>query len=492
MFDTPLPQCQKTKKRPVSWLLILLLTLGLYPHRAAAQLPDTLELDQLLELASQRALGSEAAARDRQLAELDYRIFRAGLLPQLTGFANFPNYNKTFQEITQDDGTVRFQPVRNNNSSVGLQLEQQIPYTGGTLFVRSNLQRFDDFETDFTLYNGLPFRVGLIQPIFAFNPVKWDRKLEPLRLSEAQQQFSADLETVRTDATELYFNWLVAVQERNIAQTNLAANQRLFGIAEERFELGQISKRDLIQLELEMVSAERSRLRAEQSVREAAAGVATYLGFDPTATEFAPKEPAPPSVTDLTEARALTWARQNRPEWTGFARRVLEAERAVDRARKTNGPELNLTASFGKVRSGNELTEVYVNPLPEEFVQLQLSLPILDWGQRRMQTQQAAADLDFTRTAVDREALNFENDVRQTVRDFRTLEQELTMARRIRDLSEERFRITTESYVLGAIPLSELTLAQREKDQAARTYITTLQAYWFAYADLRRLTLHNL
>ena len=492
MLDALLPQRQTTKIRPLGSLLILLLALGLYPHCIAAQAPDTLALNQLLELAGQQALGSEAAERDRQLAELDYRVFRAGLLPQLSGFANFPNYNKTFQEVTQNDGTVRFQPVRNNNSSVGLQLEQQLPYTGGTLFIRSNLQRFDDFETDFTLYNGLPFRIGLSQPIFAFNPVKWDRELQPLQLSEARQQFSADLEAVRTEATELYFNWLVAVQERNIAQTNLAANQRLYGIAEQRFELGNISKSDLIQLELEMVSAERSRLRAEQSVREAAAAIATYLGLDPTQTNYVPKEPAPPTVTSLTEDKALTWARQNRPEWTGFARRVLEAEREVARARQTNGPELNLTASFGKVRSGNELTEIYSNPLPEEFVQLRLNLPILDWGQRRMQTQQATVDLDYTRTAIDREALNFENNVRQTVRDFRTLEQELTMARRIRELSEDRFSITTESYVLGAIPLSNLTLAQREKDQAVRNYITTLQAYWFAYADLRRLTLHNL
>ena len=492
MSDASLPQPQTTKIRPGSRLLpLLLMGLSFSSPRAAAQLPDTLALDQLLELAGRRALGSEAAELDRQRAELDYRVFRAGLLPQLTGFANLPNYNKTFQEVQQDDGTIRFQPVRNNNSAVGLQLEQQIPGTGGTLFLRSNLQRFDDFETDFSLYNGLPFRIGLMQPIFAFNPVKWNRALAPLRLAEAKKQLAADLAEVRTTATALYFDWLVALREGNIAQTNLDANQRLYGIAEARFELGNISKRDLLQLELEMVSAERARVRAEQSVREAAAAVAVFLGLDPRQSAFVPTEPAPPRVNRLTADQALRWARDNRPEWTGFARRVLEARQDVALASRTNGPELNLTASFGKVRSGGELADIYADPLPEEFVQLQLNLPILDWGQRRMRTQQAAATLEFTQTAVGREELNFENAVRQTVRDFQTLEEELALARRIRDLSEERFRITTESYVLGAIPLSELTLSQREKDQAIRTYIATLRAYWSAFAELQRLTLHH-
>ena len=49
------------------------------------------------------------------------------------------------------------------------------------------MQRFDDFDRDFTLYNGLPIGIGIEQPLFAFNPLKWDKKTEPLRYEESQQ-----------------------------------------------------------------------------------------------------------------------------------------------------------------------------------------------------------------------------------------------------------------------------------------------------------------
>lgn len=470
---------------------ILTLAACLLATVLTAQAPDTLPLERFQRLAAEQALGRLAAERDLQTANLNYDIFRASLLPQLRGSANFPNYNRTFSEITQPDGTVRFQPVRNNNSALSLELTQAIPGTGGTLFVQSSLQRFDDLATDFFLYNGLPFRVGLIQPIFAFNAVKWDRRLEPVRLAEAEKQYRVDLEQVRADATVLYFDLLLAKQEQQIASTNLEANERLYNIAEERYELGKISRRDLVQLELEQISAERALLRAEQSVREASAAVATFLGLDPSANAFVPTEPEVKNEHKLTEAQALQWAKANRPEWTAFTRRRLEAERALARARKTDGPRLDLTASVGRVRSSSDLEEIYQDALPEEFVQLRLSMPILDWGQRRKQTQVALAEQRFTATAIERESLELETRVRQTVSNFQTLENELRMARRVRELSEERFRITTESYVLGATPLSELTLAQREKDQAARAYISTLRAYWTAYADLRQLTLHD-
>ncbi|MCB0636744.1 MAG: TolC family protein [Lewinella sp.] len=470
------------------WTVLSLLVLS---GGLAAQPADTLELERFLDLAVEQALGRQAAERDLRVAQLNYGVFRASLLPQISGSANFPNYSRTFGEITQPDGTVRFQPVRNNNSALGLNLSQAIPGTGGVLFVQSSLQRFDDLASDFYLYNGLPFRVGLLQPIFAFNPIKWDRRIEPLLVTEAEKQYVVDKELVRATATQLYFDLLLAEQEYGIASTNLTANERLYTIAQERYELGKISRRDLVQLELEKISAERARLRAEQSVSEASAAVATYLGLDPQSNAFVPAVPPTSGEHLITEGQALDWARTNRPEWTAFTRRRLEADRAVDQARKTDGPQLDLTASVGRVRSSSDLAEIYQDALPEEFVQLRLSLPIVDWGQRRKRMQIAQAELEYTSMAVEREALSLENAVRQTVRDFQTLQQELEMAQRVQELSEERFRITTESYVLGATPLAELTLAQREKDQAVRAYISTLRAYWTAYADLRQLTLRG-
>ena len=62
------------------------------------------------------------------------------------------------------------------------------------------------------------------------------------------------------------------------------------------------------------------------------------------------------------------------------------------------------------------------------------------------------------------------------------------MLERVRDLAEERYRISRESYVLGAVPLTELTLAQQARDLRLRQYLGGLENAFTAQARLRVLT----
>lgn len=462
--------------RHITYILLLLVSLPMLAQ-------DTISLERFLALAEQQALGRLGAEQAQASAALEYEIFRASLRPQLRAFANLPNYNKTFGEVTQPDGTILFQPIENNNSVLGLSLTQQLPGTGGTVFVQSSLQRFDDLESDFSLYNGLPFRIGLSQPIFAFNPQRWERQLAPLRKYEAEQQFEINRQEVRQVATDLFFNLLLAQQENTLADSNFVANQRLYKIAEERYALGKISRRDLIQLELELTAAQGGQQRATLAVGQTSADLAVYLGLLPEQLSYSAIEPVPQNDVMADEEAAIIWSRNNRPEWTTFQRRTLEAQQALAEAKRTDGPELALTASFGRIRSSTKLSDIYRESLPETFIQLQVNVPILDWGQRRKRAQIARGELELAEATVTREALALDNNIRQTVRQFNSLQQELLLMRRVRELSEERFRITTESYILGAIQLTELTLAQREKDQAQRTYLNTLRSYYQALAQ---------
>lgn len=459
---------------------------------AVAQTADTITLDDLLDLAVEQSLSRLQADRDLEVAKLDFEIFRASLRPQLSLNANVPNYLKSFTEVVQPDGTVRFESVQNNNSDVGLELTQLIPQTGGQLFVRSNLQRFDDFESDFQLYNGRPFRVGIIQPLFAYNELKWERQLAPLRVAEAEADYKLNRELVREEVTQLFFDLLLAGQENRIADTNFVANERLFAIAEERYALGQISRRDLLQLELELVSAQRGQLSARQSVLRASAAVATYLGQTGVGKLYVAKAPVAAADLQLSEEQAQAWALANRPEWVRFSRELLEARQALDQARRDGAPSLQLVAATGRARSSMDLMEIYQDAQPEAFVQLQVNVPILDGGRRKRRVERAETLQNFANTRIERERLNLEQDVRNSVYNFNSLQQELQLAERQRILAAERFRITTESYILGAIPLSDLTLAQREKDQATRTWANTQRAYWLAYAQVRQLTLANI
>ena len=144
----------------------------------AAQQHDTitLTLQDVVEMAKSTSIASKQAATIKETKYWEYRSFRSNYQPQLSLSGILPGYNKTFTEVQQPDGTILFQPIHNNNSSLNLSFSQSIAATGGTIFGTTQMQRFDDFERKSRLYNGVPFGIGINQPLFQFNTLKWDKK----------------------------------------------------------------------------------------------------------------------------------------------------------------------------------------------------------------------------------------------------------------------------------------------------------------------------
>ncbi|MFK7810212.1 MAG: TolC family protein [Saprospiraceae bacterium] len=468
--------------RPLFYIICLLATSEL-----SAQAIDELTLTDFMEMAGRQNIDSQEAVLNVKESELNFKLYKAGLKPRLTASANLPNYARTFSEIVQPDGTIQFQPIINNNSTIGLSLVQAIPQTGGTVFINTGIQRFDDFENESTLFNGNPIQIGLNQPLFAFNELKWEKKIAPLRLAEAKKRVTIDQLAIQATATTLFFNLLVAHQEAAIAKANEESNQQLFEIAEERQSLGRLSTGDLKQLQLELISAKQSRQRAEQSVYNASTAIYDFLGRDYNAESIAPVFPKGEIKEPVDPDKALEQALATHHNPISQQRMLLEVERDVERAKRENGLQVNLNASFGLVRSAQKVSDIYKDPQREQFAQLRMSVPILDWGSRKAQVGIAQARKDFTERSVRQQQKTFESTVRQTATELNYLIQDLELTASIQQIALERFEIAKESYVLGVISITELTIAQREKDQAQRQYTSTMRGYWEARARLEGL-----
>ena len=475
-----------------SWTYLLTLIWLLSFSKCYSQiLPDTLTLEGLIATAQQQSLGKDSAKMAFQRAQLNFQIFKAQLKPRLELAARLPNFIKTSSAITQPNGTVFFQSISNNNASLELSLDQAIPATGGYVFFQTNLQRFDDFANDDQSYNGVPFRFGIQQPLWGFNPLKWDKKLAPLRWEVAQKRFHQNRESINLDLVSLFFQLQLAYLDVQIATNNTASNEDLYKIAEERFELGKISRGDLLQLESSLIRSKMEQDLAEQATRNATARIYAYLGLTYRDKKHIPEAKEFNQFISIPVDQAIAKARVHRPEITDLLRARQEAARAVASAKGNGGLQANLVASFGVTRSADNLPTIYNNPQQEQFVQLQLNVPILDWGEQKNTVQLAKAQQAFTEKRLTQFDIDFNNNIRQAVEQFQITQNQLELMSDLRDIALRRFDITKESYVLGAINLRELTLSQGEKDQALREYGLALQNYWEQYYRLRALTLFD-
>jgi len=447
-------------------------------------------LAEVVQLARQQSIASKQAATKKKTNYWQYRSFIADFKPQLSLNGTVPGFTRSYIQVVQPDGTISFRNVSYNNSLLNLSLSQNIGLTGGTIFVQQELQRFDDFAGNNKSYNGIPFEIGINQPLFRFNEMKWTRKIQPLKFQEGNQEFISSLEGVSLNAAGYYFDLLVAQVNLQIAGKNRSNNDTLYKIAQHKLALGKISQNDLLQLQMGLLTAQKDLASAEQAAAVASLQLKMYLSSrDERALEL--EIPLEANEFEINTQHALEEAFANRSDAIGFRRRLLEAEQELQRARKNNGLNASLQATFGLSNQGTRPSDVYVNPQDREFVELKFTLPIMTWGRNKATTEIARANQEFAQQSVEQDKLTFEQQIFTQVTLLQMLQKQAKLTKLADEIAASRYQIAQDRFILSDLSVTDLGIAMQEKDRARRDYIIALRDYWQSYYSLRLLTLYD-
>ena len=449
---------------------------------------STVSLDQVLDQVIDNSFASKSAVIQKDIVGAQYKFYKSLLKPNVSLSGSIPNFIKSSTPIIQPDGTISFQSIRQANGSLSVFASQVIPATGGTLFINSDIQRFDDLSLSNHQYNGIPLRAGISQPIFGFNPWKHEKAIQEFSLAEAQLNYNIQIEESLGLATDYYFNILIAKQNLEIANTNQIVNEKLLKITDERLLLGKVSKDEKLQLEIELNNAKLAVSQATTELDQAMTQLYTFLGITipSQATDFSIPEQI--NISDIDINSLLLSSKKNRPEIMAFQKNKAMNKRDLAQAKADFGLQASLNASIGLARGSEILKEVYTDPFDEQRFNITLSIPILDWGKRDAATSQIELQQELIDASYHQRVLELENGIQQRGLFFSRLQNDITLLKEIMEKAEERFKISNERYVLGNLDITNLTLAQREKDQAKRNYINALKSYWVSYYEIRALS----
>jgi len=453
---------------------------------------DTIRLSllEVVEMAKGKSIASKQAITTKETKYWQYRTYRSNYQPQLALSGILPGYNKTFTEVQQPDGTILFQSIHNNNSSLNLSFSQSIAATGGTVFGTTQLQRFDDFDRKNTLYNSVPFGIGYSQPLFQFNQLNWDRKIEPLKFNESKQAFIESMEQIAITANGYFFDLLLAQVNLQIAETNLMNTKNILRIAKEKFDLGKVSRNEILQLQLEQLKAEKAAGIARRDMEIATLNLRSYTGLQ-NVDKIALILPGSKIDMEVSVGKVLAEAYENRSDAIAFVRRMAEAKRDIAKARGDNGLNATLTAQLGYSKSASTIPKVYQSPQDQQEVQVIFTIPILDWGRSKSRTKTAEANLQFTQYAVEQDKQIFTQEIVTQVTLFDMMKEQLVLTANADSIASEKYQIAKDRYVLGNLSITDLSIAFQEKDQAKRDYISALRDFWGAYYQLRYLSLYD-
>ncbi len=447
-------------------------------------------LQEVIQLAKQNSLGARQAENRKENRYWEYNLFLSNYRPQLFLQGQLPDFNRTISPITLPDGSEQFVARSFAQSDLALRAQQVVSATGGRIFVSSQIQRIDLFNSNNVSYAANPLVIGLEQPIFDFNDLKWDKKIEPLQYEESIKQYNEEFERIAQVASDLYFKLLLAQVSKDIANINQVNNDTIYRIGQGRYQLGKIAENELLQLEFNLVNSQQQVRQAELDLETAMLNLNTFIG-NPENRTIVIEEPSTIPEFDINIEFAIGQAKENRQQYIQFKRERLQAQRDVARARGNSGLNINLSGRFGLTQQSNTLPGLYNNLQDQQRVTLDLQIPIIDWGRQKAAIRTALANEELVKSTIEQEEINFEQEIYVLIKQFDILREQLKASIIADKVAQKRYNISQQRYLVAKISVTDLNIALQEKDEAKRKYLQSLAEFWDAYYTIRRLTLYD-
>lgn len=451
-----------------------------------------LDLDQTMSLAT----GGSVPVRKYQslydVSRFAFLSWEASRKPQFLLESSPVMYERymTRRYLSVEDIDV-YRQQRYFYSAWGITATQAFAPLGGQFYGSTQLgwlQTFGDGAQ--SQFMTVPVAIGYRQDLLLFNPLKWDKKIEPLKLTQAEKELSYQIEMTGKSAVEKFFTLALAQDQYRMAEEYQASCDTIYAIAERRFKIASISRAELSILDLERVNASTALANARIARKRAMEDLAVYLGLE-KGCDIELIIPAVPSGLSVNVEEALAYARENHPGFLAHQVALEEARRDAEKARVQKILNLSLDLSVGLNQVANRFSAAYSRPLVQDMAVVSLTVPIFDWGHRKHAWESAVSRVRAAEQASEESARDTELEVRLTVDEFNEHLSILETARQAYEIAEEVYTQTLQRFIKGQTDAFNLSLAQSYWQTARQNKIASLQHYWLSYYSLRTLTLYD-
>jgi len=203
-------------KKNIVFVIVFILISSFIINNPAQSQRRELSLYDAVNIAKDQSLRAFIAKHRFRASYWNFKSFQASYRPYVSAEATPFNLNRSISKnnvLENGQWVEKYAETSSLNSSVGLNIMQQVPWTGGSIFMRSNLNRIDLLNGDPASFMTTPISVGFNQPLFSFNEFNWERKIAPMEYEISKKNYIEDMEDVASNTVQRFFE-LVGAQER--------------------------------------------------------------------------------------------------------------------------------------------------------------------------------------------------------------------------------------------------------------------------------------
>lgn len=388
--------------------------------------PDTLTVEQAIDVALEQNSSVRRARNDRQLQEAMVDQAYAAFLPSVSFSTS-------------------------GNQRYGLVFDQ----TAGELVSASSDAMNLGLNARVTLFDGFANFASV-------DRAQYQRAQSEDNLRRARQQ-------IVFQVLSGYLQVVLDQEALRIQEEALTAQREQLKRIEELTNAGVRPQSDLYQQRSNVASRELQLLNARQALSSSRSRLVEILQLDPyDQHRFA----APPlAAVDTTDtgpdyqlSNLIQTAMDRRPDLEAAETGVSIAEEGVRIAKANRWPSLSLSGSMGTSYTSNQ-----PNPFSGQLednrsgsIGLSISLPIFSQLQTQSQVQQARVQYENAR--LDRETLQHQiaTEVRQAYRDYEHAQQRMSATQVQLSAARQALQATQDRYELGSAPFSDLAQARAD------------------------------
>lgn len=478
-------KCKETHK------LILLLGIILFPKQALGQVLD-MRLDQCIEIAVRQSPEVLKHKHAFLSSYWLYKAYQAGLKPQAVLQTTPIEYSRTFikrYDYTQNIDIYR--PQRYWTTSLGLSVSQTIPFTGGTLTLSSGLDYIRNIGTDNNeQYSTVPVSLGYSQSLFGYNPLKWSKKIEPLKYQIARQKYIYAMESTILETVNRFFDLALLQEEHRMASETLRSCDSLYAAGKERYKMSAISKADLLALQVDLINAENASVQIAHQKEEALSSFLLFLQIDKP-IDIKLEIPPLPKISSISPQKAVSLMQTNNPNVLEAHMQVRESEQDLERIRKTTGVDASFSVGIGFNKAAGKFHEAYSHLPRQDYFSMSIKVPILDWGAGKSKRNAAKSNLEQIKVSVNQNIEDLKEKVWQTTLRFNQNKILADKAKKAFQMALSSYQIYKSRFILGKEDVSAVTLSLNRQQEAQRNYQQALSDYWTYYYTIRTLTLYD-
>ncbi|HEX3044744.1 MAG TPA: TolC family protein [Bacillota bacterium] len=412
--------------------------------------PQTLSLDQALELAQKNSAQLKAAAQSVKIAEDSLQEAKAGLLPTVGySFAVNKNDPALMTGVKPAPPPTFLEPISVDQQYIGAVSANEVLYSGGKI------------------------QMGV--------------KLAELKLASAREDERKAKQQLIFNVKDAYYRLWAAEKMFIMTQSSYQNMEDHYQQVDKLFRAGSASKFDLLRTQTQCESFKPQLIQAQSSLTLVRLSLASIIGMDPTqlfTVAVDPDQLKLPERVQLVEADLLNLAYQNRPEIRQIAQAAEMAKCSSELAAAGFKPTVNLSTKYSAMGTDFNLSQW----TPQWTLTLSVSGNIYDGSATpaRMANAKDNVELTALREQGLRDSIRF--DIEQTCQNLQQSLDTIQANQSLIDLSKETLKLTQNRFDSGIATIMDIADAQLALDKTQGAYYQGIASYLSALAKLDLVT----